>query len=239
MFSGSLAANGVGAVLQSSGSFVRTLGTGAGQVQWTGDGGFSAAGGPLTVSMSPGVPLVWNNSSLGNGTPGFLGDGSVLTFGSPTADSQVNFTDSIDLNGEIRQIDVASGLGGDSAMISGSILNGQNNGGGLLKTGAGTLILAGTNTFTGGTTVAGGQLILTNNEALADGSSLTVGDASLFSPIASAGATAHALPGSGSAASPVPEPGTLAILAAGILAAGSRMWRRRRSFLGDLPKTTD
>ena len=47
VFAGSLGQTGVGAVLQSSGTFSRTLGTGVGQVQWIGDGGFSANGGPL------------------------------------------------------------------------------------------------------------------------------------------------------------------------------------------------
>jgi fibronectin-binding autotransporter adhesin len=211
VFSGSLAANGYGAVLQSSGSFTRTLGPYSGQVQWTGDGGFSANGGPLTVSMSPGIPLIWNNNSLGNGTPYFLGDGNVLTFGSPTANNQVNFTDSIDLNGEIRQIDVAAGLGGDSALISGDIIDGQNNGnGGLLKTGAGMLILSGENTYDGGTFVNAGTLVVDSPTALPDGSSLTVGlgASSIFAPAASPAGLAA-----------VPEPGTLALVFAALWSA--------------------
>ena len=108
IFNGKLAQTGVGAVFQTSGTFSRALGTAAGQVQWTGDGGFAANGGPLTVSMSPGVALVWG------GTQGFVGNGSALTFGSPTANNQVNFTDSIDLSGGTRQIYVAQGTGGDT-----------------------------------------------------------------------------------------------------------------------------
>ena len=98
VFSGSLAANGYGAVLASSGTFTRPLGTGAGQVQWTGDGGFSAVGGPLTVAIN-------NNHSdpLGWGTTNFVGTGHVLTFGSPTANNQVDFTDSINLTGGSRR----------------------------------------------------------------------------------------------------------------------------------------
>ena len=79
-----------------------------------------------------------------------------------------------------------------------------------LSLGSGTLTLSGTNTFTGGTTVAGGTLILTNNEALADGSSLTVGDASAFAP-----------------AAVVPEPGTIMLLAAGMMLLVVRGLRRR------------
>ena len=43
-------------------------------------------------------------------------------------------------------------------------------------TGTGTLILGGTGTFNGGTTVDSGILELTSPTALADGSSLTVGE---------------------------------------------------------------
>ena len=49
---------------------------------------------------------------------------------------------------------------------------------------AGTLILGGSNNYSGGTTVSNGTLIVDNSEALADGSSLTVGDASAFAPAA-------------------------------------------------------
>jgi autotransporter-associated beta strand protein len=94
----------------------------------------------------------------------------------------------------------------------------------LTKVGAGSETLSGTNTFTGVTTVAGGTLVVTNNEGLADGSNLIVGNASYFpaavvpSPPVSVGA----------AVVPVPEPSALAVLAAGSLAAGFAAWRRRR-----------
>jgi len=178
VLSGSLAQNGYGAVFQSSGAFSRTVGAGAGQVQWTGDGGFAANGGPLTVSMSPATPLVWNSLYNNNGTPGFLGDLNVLTFGSHTANGQVNFTDSIDLNGANqnggnRQIDVAAGAGGDSAMISGNIID-SAGGGALTKTGAGTLILTGNNNYGGTTIIGGGALQATDGVGLPTYSNLVL-----------------------------------------------------------------
>ena len=68
-----------------------------------------------------------------------------------------------------QTIDTAAG----NVVIAGSI---DQNGGslGVTKTGSGTLVLSGTNTYSGGTTVLAGILQLTNSNALASGSSLTV-----------------------------------------------------------------
>jgi autotransporter-associated beta strand protein len=89
-----------------------------------------------------------------------------------------------------------------------------------LTVSGGALTLTGTNTYEGGTIVSGGTLTLGNNDAIAEGSSLTVGDASLFSDLSPASAvTAQASPVTAERMSPtsVPEPGTLALLAAAIV----------------------
>jgi autotransporter-associated beta strand protein len=230
VFSGSLATNGYGAVFQSSGSFTRGLGANSDQVQWTGDGGFAAAGGNLTVNINGPDPLVWNNTVFNNGTYGFVPDGGVLTFGSSTAANQVDFQNDIDLNGETRQVDVAAGLGGDSALFSGNISDGLSNGlGDLLKTGAGTLILSGTNTYDGGTTVSNGTLIVDNAYSLRDGSNLTVGAGAAAIFASAAASPAAASP----AVAAVPEPGTVMLL---ISALGSLvrlvLYRRRANSQG-------
>ena len=83
--------------------------------------------------------------------------------------------------------------------------------GGLKEIGSGVLVLGGTNTYTGGTTVAGGELIATNNEAIQDGTNVFVGnDLGAFGTIEPSAAS---LPAAGGT-SPVPEPGTLALVAA-------------------------
>ncbi len=109
---------------------------------------------------------------------------------------------------------------GDMLTVSGSV----GGPGGLTKGGAGTLVLSGTGSYSGGTVVTAGQLVVMNSEALADGTSLTVGagGTAVFQFAAAA-----ASPQVSSAASPVPEPRALVLLAVGGigLLGFARRWR--------------
>ncbi len=158
-----------GGVYEGSGTFTRSLGTGNDQVQWvgTGGGGFSAAGGDLTVTLSLAPdPLVWGV------TPFFVADGAPLIFGSATADSVVDFTHNIDLNGAARTVNVVNNTlsTGDKARLSGVLSNG-----GLTKTGNGILELAGANTFTGGIIINGsGGTVQFSNAANLNGNAISL-----------------------------------------------------------------
>jgi autotransporter-associated beta strand protein len=126
------------------------------------------------------------------------------------------------------------GASNASTTFAGSI---QDGGAGklvaLIKTGTGALVLSGTNRYSTGTLVENGSLILSNADALEDGTSLTIGaGASLMFGLsvvdASTANTQIPSPPANGVVAPVPEPGTLAVLASGAAMIGLSTWRRRR-----------
>jgi autotransporter-associated beta strand protein len=148
----------------------------------------------------------------------------------------------LDLNAGSQQVDSLSGSGAitnsggalakltiggpDAGTFGGSIRDGASQV--ALAVTGGALTLTGSNTFTGGTTVNNGELTVTNAYGLADGSNLSVGDPSLLTLLPAAVVPAPVV--ASAAVTPVPEPGTLGMLAAGAVAAafGARRWRLNR-----------
>lgn len=151
-----------GGVFQTSGTFNRSLGTGAGQVQWVAgaNGGFAAHGGALSVTLA-GMPdpIQWD-------IPSFVSGAGALLFGSTSADSVVTFTHNIDLNHTgtalsrtFSAVDNTTSTM-DKAVLSG-VLSNSGAAGGITKTGNGVLELGAANTFTGPITVNAGSLQFT------------------------------------------------------------------------------
>ena len=184
---------------------------------------------PVTISLDS--PQTLGTLTLGNSTSNTVG--YTLTPGTSGSLTLANTGSSpalITVTGGSQAIAANVALAGSLTIapsaettltIAGNMSESISGSGSLLLNDAGTLILSGSNGFTGGTVVTNGTLILTNNEALAGGSSLTIGDASAF-----AGGPGDANPGaisSGLSAplaaspsiTPVPEPGTLLLLAVG------------------------
>ncbi len=170
--------NIAGGIFQSNGSFNRYVGTATTDVEWTGNGGFAAQGGDLVVSLSGGSKLTWGSGS-------FVPNGSVLVFGSESADSNVTFVNNIDLGGQARTILVTANNPIDAtdfseavdANVDNAILLGAISNGSLIvgdATHTGTLLLGGRNTYTGNTTVLYGTLGETGNGSISDSSNLTV-----------------------------------------------------------------
>ena len=150
-------------ILETSGTFTRSLGSGAGQVQWTSsgyiDGGFSAVGGPLTVNLGGNATpatLTW-------GSNGFVASGAWFWFGDTSATDDVTFQNPIALNGAQRTIAVTAN-GSTKAMISGALSGDASSG--ISKQGTGTLVLSGNNTYAGPTLVSAGTLALGYTNAL-------------------------------------------------------------------------
>ncbi len=136
---------GNAAVLETSGTFSRTIGASAGNVRWAANGGFAAYGAPLAVQLNGGVgTLTW-------GSANFVPAASSLIFGSVTANNVVDFKNPLDLAGGSRTIRVVDNAAttADYVVLSGGVLNGSGSSI-LKKAGTGTLRLVGNNTFTGG-----------------------------------------------------------------------------------------
>jgi autotransporter-associated beta strand protein len=141
-----------GGVLElGAGNYTAALGTGAGQVQFTSSGGFSAFGADRTVNLGgANATLTWNS------TPAFLGNGQALLLSSDVANATVTLTNPIALNGGQREFRVGNGSAALDATLSGNLTGTGTSG--LVKTGTGTLNLTGTNTFNGTTELRAGAL---------------------------------------------------------------------------------
>lgn len=155
--SGNLVLTG-GAVLELTDTdCTRNVGTGAGALQWTGDGGFSAFGAARVVRLNNGTGSIsWPNSWSASQ---FVPANNALILGSPYSDNAVDFQNGLFFGCQQRVVRVNDGVSATNvdAKLSG-VLTGRY-GGGLIKEGTGTLEITGTsNTYEGDTWVREGTL---------------------------------------------------------------------------------
>ena len=139
-------------VFQSSGVFSRALGTSAGQVQIPGNGGFAASSDKLTVNLNGGTLLTMGTGAFGSST---------LVLNSSTALADVEFQTPINLGTGSRtlQVDDNANTTFDFATVSG-VISGGSSGATLTKTGSGTVILSGSNTYASATVLSSGNLFV-------------------------------------------------------------------------------
>lgn len=142
------------------GDFTRSLGTGIGEAQFIGGGGFAAYRVPGDTSTTPVVRDVNFGGAAAQltwGAGGFVPGGQMLKLGSADGDATVRLVNPLNLVAGYRQISVADSKADIDAELAG-ILSGS--GGVLAKLGQGTLALSAGNLHTGGTIVAQGTLIM-------------------------------------------------------------------------------
>jgi fibronectin-binding autotransporter adhesin len=146
--------------LETSGDFIRALGTAANQFQWESSGaynsgGFSAVGDVLTINfggLSTPSSLTWNS------TTGFLVTDGELRLQNASATHDLVWKNPVSLNGAVRVICANSSI--YPAIMEG-VLSGTGSSG-ISKEGVGILCLTATNTYTGVTTIAAGTLQIGN-----------------------------------------------------------------------------
>lgn len=124
-----------------------------------GSGGFSINGGTFASDGSAARTITNNITMGGNATLGDATGTGALTLSN------------INLNGTTRTLTVAN-----NSTVVGVISNGSATPG-LTKDGAGTLTLAGTNTYTGITTINAGVLAVTNGSAIDNAGAVSLADA--------------------------------------------------------------
>ncbi|MEY3394697.1 MAG: hypothetical protein RL346_933 [Verrucomicrobiota bacterium] len=137
-------------------NFSRGLGTGSSQFQITGGtSGFSAHGGPrvVTVNGDASQELQWGSTHFAPTTLVLNQAYGFNTNVAPYANGSIELANKIDLNGATRTVQV----GANTALLSNDMRNSTGTAG-LTKTGAGTLVLTGNNTYNGTTTISTGTL---------------------------------------------------------------------------------
>ena len=168
----SLTLNGV---VSGSGDF--SVGaTGSGTVVLGGNNTFTGA-----LSISAGILRLGNDGALNSATPAALSmSGGTLRLNghSVTVSGLSGAAGTID-NGVAGTATLTVSRATGSDTFSGVLANGTAGTLSLAKSGAGTLILGGANTFTGGTTVSGGSLQLGANNVLPDSGTFTLSGGTL------------------------------------------------------------
>ncbi len=202
--------------ISGSGSVTKA---GSGSVQLAGVNGYTGG-----TTVQNGLLQLGNASALGTG--GVAANGGTLDLASFSV-SVPSFSGAAGVvSNSVTSTSATLSVNQPIATTFGGSINDGAGQVGLVLQGSSTLTLSGTNSYTGGTTVNDNStLIATNPGAFADGSSLTVGNAFIFP----AGIVPAPAAAGQSSVSPVPEPGTLGLLAFG-LASAAIAYRRRGRF---------
>jgi fibronectin-binding autotransporter adhesin len=149
-----------------SDGFVRPLGSSNGQVQLPGgNSGFSLNGNTgwtVRINNDANTELVWGSTYFNPST-------LVLQSSRSQGTSGLIIDNKIDLSGANRTIQVNSGVAGTATATLSQIIRNSTGTAGIIKTGAGALILSGVNTFNGGVEIQEGIIRVANTATSAFG----------------------------------------------------------------------
>ncbi|WZO99892.1 Ig-like domain repeat protein [Isosphaeraceae bacterium EP7] len=129
------------------------------------------------TNINAGVLAISHNSGAGSGVVNILGTGTLQLSGGVTASNSINVDSSTTairnsagtntLSGMFNLgIDATIDTAQSSRLVIASTVNDSGNAFGLTKTGAGTLVLNGANTYDGTTTILSGTIVAKNELAL-------------------------------------------------------------------------
>ena len=170
-----------------------------------------------------------------SGTNYTLTGSGVLTMNGGTAGSTITVaggTQSIASTVQIAGGNLVVAASGNGLLaLSGSVADDGGRSLTLTGDGSGQLVLGGANSYGGGTYVEQGTLVANDNGAIPDSSGLIVGAGGtfIFDPTVTGVALDATSLHPASQINPVPEPGTLALLAVAGMAAAAVAWRKRRT----------
>jgi len=176
MTSGNIQING-GVLGLGAGNFTRSLSTTANTFQWlTLGGGFAAYGADRSVNIGgAGANINW-------GTASFIQVGQTFMLGAADSTHTLTYVNPLGLGSATRTIQVADGTSSSNVdgQFSGVI---SGVGGGINKTGAGTLLLSANNSYSGETLLAAGTVALGHANALGVGGNISFSGGTLqYSP---------------------------------------------------------
>lgn len=167
-----------GGIVEAYYYMTRSLGGGSGEIQITGGrSGFtnlqSDASANFITFGTTGTTVTWGDAAF---------NPSTFVMNDAGASSVMRIANPFDLNGAARTIEVSatgSGAGrGTYGILTGNL---SGTGASLVKTGLGTLMLDGSNSYDGGTTINGGGVWFRDTEAMPASGDITVNDGAILS----------------------------------------------------------